>query len=39
MITVLVVGVVLVIFNRIQKRSLLPVFVRVRAMYGKQKFN
>lgn len=39
MITVLVVGAVLIIFNRIQKTSLRPVFVRVRAMYGKQRFN
>jgi hypothetical protein len=39
MITVLVVGAALVIFNRIQKPNFRPIFVRVRATYGKQRFN
>ena len=40
MITVFVVGAaVLVIFDRVQKLNLRPVFVRVKANNGKRKFN
>ena len=37
MITVLCVGIVLAIFDKIQKVNVRPVFVRVKAFYGKRK--
>ena len=37
MITVFFVGVILAIFNRIQKLNVRPVFVKVKATNGKRK--
>ena len=37
MITVFFVGVILAIFNRIQKLTVRPVFVKVKATNGKRK--
>lgn len=39
MVTVLCVGVLLAIFDSVQKPGIAPVFVRVKAFYKNRKFN